>query len=62
MTTAPQVRKNKGKEKSTVADARSLSLEALQTTVDEQIRKVAELTGLKVSICLTLRHAWPATN
>ena len=47
--------KDKGKEKSAVADARSLSLAALRTMVDDEIRKVADLTGLKVRL-LPLRH------
>ena len=44
----PVATKGKGKEKSTVADARNLSIDALHKMVDEQVRNVAELTGLKV--------------
>lgn len=40
---------DKGKGKSTLSDARSLSIAALQETVAKDIRRVADLTGLQVS-------------
>ena len=43
------VAKDKGKERSSVADARSLSIEALQDAVAKDIRRVADLAGLQVS-------------
>lgn len=43
------VAESKGKEKSTVSDARSLSIEDLQDAVAKDIRRVADLTGLQVS-------------
>ena len=44
---------NKGKEKSTVSDARSLSLKGLQEMMDKDIRSVANITSLEVC-CLPL--------
>ncbi|EKM56049.1 uncharacterized protein PHACADRAFT_174215 [Phanerochaete carnosa HHB-10118-sp] len=46
--------KNKGKEKSTPFDARSLSIEALQDAVAKDIRRVADLTGLQPPIASIL--------
>lgn len=42
------VTNNKGKEKSTVCDARSLSIKDLQDTMDKDIRRVANITSLEV--------------
>lgn len=53
--------KGKEKEKSTVADARPLSVEALREMVDKDIHSVANITSLEVRSIHPL-YAMPRTN